>query len=50
MIIQNQMVHQEKVLDIAKINDLGWFAKTELKSGLSISFDWFKENYKTLRK
>ena len=39
-----------KVLDIAKINDLGWFAKTELKSGLSISFDWFKENYKTLRK
>ncbi len=32
-----------KLLDISKINKLGWSAKTDLKKGLKKTYTWFKE-------
>jgi GDP-L-fucose synthase len=32
-----------KLLDISKINKLGWLAKTDLKKGLIKTYTWFKE-------
>ena len=34
-----------KLLDINRINKLGWTATTDLQSGLKITYDWFKNNY-----
>ena len=39
-----------KVLDVTKINDLGWQSKTNLENGLKISFEWFLNNYNNIRK
>ena len=39
-----------KVVDVSKINSLGWKAQTDLSDGLKISYDWFLRNYETLRK
>ena len=39
-----------KVLDVTKINELGWQSKTNLENGLKISFEWFLKNYKNIRK
>ena len=39
-----------KVLDVTKINKLGWKSKTNLEDGLKISFEWFLNNYKNIRK
>ena len=39
-----------KVVDVSKINSLGWKANTNLSDGLKISFDWFLKNYETVRK
>ena len=39
-----------KVVDVSKINKLGWKANINLSDGLKISFDWFLKNYKTIRK
>ena len=33
-----------KLLDINKINNLGWKAKTDLKKGLKLAYEWFLEN------
>jgi len=32
-----------KLLDISKINKLGWSVKTDLKKGLKKTYIWFKE-------
>ena len=32
-----------KLLDISKMNKLGWLAKTDLKNGLKKTYTWFKE-------
>ena len=32
-----------KLLDISKMNKLGWLAKTDLKKGLKKTYTWFKE-------
>lgn len=39
-----------KLLDVSKINNLGWTAKTELHQGIKQTYDWFKENYENIRK
>lgn len=33
-----------KVLDVSKINNLGWAAKTSLREGLLKTIEWYKEN------
>lgn len=38
-----------KVLDVTKINELGWKAKTSLNEGLQQAISWYVENYDTLR-
>jgi GDP-L-fucose synthase len=34
-----------KLLDVSKINKLGWKAKTSLKEGIEKTYKWFCENY-----
>lgn len=34
-----------KLLDVTKINNLGWKAKTSLEDGLKKTIPWFQENY-----
>jgi GDP-L-fucose synthase len=33
-----------KVLDVSKINQLGWFAQTDLEVGIKKTLDWYKAN------
>jgi GDP-L-fucose synthase len=35
-----------KLMDVSRINDLGWAYKTELRDGLIKTHKWFKENFK----
>ncbi len=39
-----------KVMDVSKINDMGWKAKTSLQDGLQQYYSWFLENQSQLRK
>jgi len=34
-----------KLLDVTRINNLGWVARTEIKEGIRIAFKWFLENF-----
>ncbi|MPN22780.1 GDP-L-fucose synthase [bioreactor metagenome] len=34
-----------KLLDVLKINNLGWRAGTGLRSGIETTYNWFKERY-----
>ena len=34
-----------KLLDVSKLNDLGWEAQISLKEGIKNTYEWFKENY-----
>lgn len=34
-----------KLLDVSRINNLGWSHITELDDGLTLTYKWFKENY-----
>ena len=38
-----------KLLDVSKINRLGWEAETGLKDGIKKTYKWFIENYKSSR-
>ena len=38
-----------KLLDVSRLKDLGWYAKTSLKEGVSRTYQWYLENEKTLR-
>jgi len=40
----------KKQLDVSKINYLGWHAKTSLRDGIKTTYEWFKDNYKDIRK
>jgi GDP-L-fucose synthase len=35
-----------KLLDVSRINALGWKAKTELQAGIEKSYQWFLSNNK----
>lgn len=35
-----------KLLDITKLNGLGWFAKTTLDKGIRVTYQWFLDNLK----
>lgn len=39
---------QRKLLDITKLEKLGWKTKTEVKTGLIKTINWFNENYDIL--
>jgi len=39
----------KKLLDVTKINETGWEAKTELKEGIEKTYKWFLENLEDLR-
>jgi len=41
---------QNKVLNVKKINNLGWKYETKLSNGIKNTYDWFINNYYTLRK
>jgi GDP-L-fucose synthase len=34
-----------KLLDVSKLNDLGWEAQISLEEGIKSTYQWFKENY-----
>jgi GDP-L-fucose synthase len=34
-----------KLLDVTKLNDLGWEAQISLEKGIKETYQWFKENY-----
>lgn len=33
-----------KVMDVSKINDLGWNASTDIHEGIELAYQWFKDN------
>ena len=35
-----------KLLDVSKLEGLGWKYKVELKDGIKSAYEWFRENYK----
>jgi len=39
-----------KLLDVSRIADLNWKAKTNLEEGIKLSYQWFLENFDTARK
>ncbi len=39
-----------KLLDVSKINGMGWKAKTSLKEGIEKTYKWFIENYNDIRR
>lgn len=38
----------KKQLDVSKLNQMGWFAKTTIEKGISIVYNWFSENYEQI--
>ncbi|UZQ50352.1 GDP-L-fucose synthase family protein [Clostridium kluyveri] len=34
-----------KILDVSKLENIGWTYKTELRCGIEKSYEWFKQNY-----
>lgn len=54
---KGKIVHDEskpdgtprKLLDVSRINNLGWGYKTELRDGLVETYKWFRENLETRR-
>lgn len=40
----------QKLLDVSKLNNLGWYHKTSLEEGLKKTYNWFLENYEKIRK
>ena len=36
---------EKELLDISKITNLGWHAKTDLKEGIKKTYDWYIQNH-----
>jgi len=41
--------NMRKLLDNSLINSYGWKAKTPLKDGLRLTYEWYKKNFNSLR-
>lgn len=39
----------QKLLDVSKINSLGWKEKTGLKEGIKLTYQWFLDHYDSLK-
>ena len=39
-----------KVMDVSRIRSMGWKPKTSLDSGLKLAYQWFLENYDSVKK
>ncbi|MES1255848.1 MAG: NAD-dependent epimerase/dehydratase family protein, partial [Acidobacteriota bacterium] len=39
----------KKVLDVTRINDLGWSASTDLRAGIATTYDWYRQHVDALR-
>jgi GDP-L-fucose synthase len=39
----------QKLLEISKLKSLGWNAQMDLKKGLKITYEWFKNNYENIK-
>ena len=37
-----------KLTDVTKLHELGWTHKVELKEGVQLAYDWFRENYENI--
>ena len=54
---EGKIIHDEtkpdgtprKLMDVSRINQLGWKYKTELREGLTKTYKWFKENLEIRR-
>jgi GDP-L-fucose synthase len=38
-----------KLLDVTRLHELGWRHTTKLREGIAATYDWFVENYATVR-
>lgn len=38
-----------KLMDVSRINNLGWQARTSLEQGIESTYEWFKLHYESLR-
>lgn len=38
-----------KLMDVSRINDLGWKAKVNIEDGIAKTYDWFLENIKEIK-
>lgn len=39
----------QKLLDVSRLNELGWRAKTTLRDGIRTTYDWYLENQASVR-
>ena len=35
----------KKLLDVSRINSMGWKASIDLREGISLTYEWFKKNW-----
>ena len=38
-----------KLMDVSRINTLGWEARTSLEQGIAATYEWFQLHYESLR-
>ncbi|MCC6638167.1 MAG: GDP-L-fucose synthase, partial [Ignavibacteriaceae bacterium] len=34
-----------KIMDVSRINNLGWKHKTSLEEGIKLTYEWYKSKY-----
>ncbi|MFM7530510.1 MAG: GDP-L-fucose synthase, partial [Nodosilinea sp.] len=37
-----------KLMDVSRLHQLGWRAKTDLKTGIEQTYQWFQQHYPSL--
>lgn len=38
---------KRKLLDVSRLNEMGWQHKTDLRAGMQLQYDWFKKKYES---